>query len=88
MLLKNLQKKTASSVSAPSKPDPIRETKTTPQNANPTAKRRSGLKAKAAAASTSKRAGNEHVLNGADYVTLMSGSRRKAKEEAKKLPKD
>lgn len=28
------------------------------------------------------------VLGGADYVTLMLGGRRKAEEEAKKLPRD
>jgi hypothetical protein len=27
-----------------------------------------------------------HVLGGADYVTLMMGGRRKAREEAMKLP--
>jgi len=29
-----------------------------------------------------------HVLGGADYVELMMGGRRKAREEAAKLPKD
>lgn len=28
------------------------------------------------------------ILGGADYVTLMMGGRRKAEEEAKKLPRD
>ena len=43
-----------------------------------------------AKASVTKRApGQEgHVLGGADYVELMMGSRRKAREEAKKLPVD
>lgn len=32
--------------------------------------------------------GEGYILGGADYVTLMMGSRRKAREEAKKLPRD
>lgn len=32
--------------------------------------------------------GEGHILGGADYLTLMMGSRRKAKEEAMKLPMD
>ncbi|KAI0366662.1 hypothetical protein BV20DRAFT_1055491 [Pilatotrama ljubarskyi] len=48
-------------------------------------KKRAGLKAKA---KTHKREGDGPVLGGADYVELMLGSRRKAKEEAAKLPKD
>lgn len=55
---------------------------------NPTAKRRSDLKAKAAVAATTKRTGEGHVLGGADFVSLMMGSRKQAREEAKKLPKD
>ena len=80
-------KKTTSSVSAPPKTthiDPVREAKSQPTPA-PSAKRRSGLKAKAAA---TKRSGEGHVLGGADYVSLMMGSRKQAREEAKKLPKD
>lgn len=48
-------------------------------------KKKAGLKAKA----YKRKEGSEvHVLEGADYVTLLLGSRRKAKEEAIKLPKD
>ena len=61
---------------------------------NPSTKRRSGLKAKVAAAKRSS-GGNGNgsgsdgrVLGGADYVELMMGGRRKAKEEAMKLPRD
>ncbi|KAI0338878.1 hypothetical protein BDW22DRAFT_654491 [Trametopsis cervina] len=48
-------------------------------------KKKAGLKAK-----SFKRKGDSegHVLGGADYVALMMGSRRKAREEAAKLPKD
>ncbi|KAF8551703.1 hypothetical protein OG21DRAFT_1370268, partial [Imleria badia] len=42
------------------------------------AKKRTGLKSKAKA--------GEHVLGGADYVTLLLGGRRKAADEATKLP--
>ncbi|RPD77368.1 hypothetical protein L226DRAFT_458488, partial [Lentinus tigrinus ALCF2SS1-7] len=48
-------------------------------------KKRAGLKAKA---SKHKREGDGPVLGGADYVELMFGSRRRAAEEAAKLPKD
>ncbi|KAI0081616.1 hypothetical protein K474DRAFT_1587395 [Panus rudis PR-1116 ss-1] len=48
-------------------------------------KKRAGLKAKA----HRRKDGSEgHVLGGADYVELLMGSRRKAREEAAKLPKD
>ncbi|EIM86121.1 uncharacterized protein STEHIDRAFT_111654 [Stereum hirsutum FP-91666 SS1] len=46
------------------------------QNVNGSAKRKPGD------------GGEGHILGGADYVTLMMGSRRKAREEAKKLPRD
>ena len=64
-----------------------RETKPQPASSasTPAVKRRSGLKAKAAA---TKRSGEGPVLGGADYVSLMMGSRKRAKEEAKKLPKE
>ncbi|KAI0771109.1 hypothetical protein BD413DRAFT_476290 [Trametes elegans] len=48
-------------------------------------KKRAGLKAKAG---KHKRAGDGPVLGGADYVGLMLGGRRKAREEAAKLPQD
>ena len=41
-----------------------------------------------AKASKHKREGDGPVLGGADYVELMFGSRRRAAEEAAKLPKD
>ncbi|KAF9046553.1 hypothetical protein BJ165DRAFT_1527637 [Panaeolus papilionaceus] len=47
------------------------------------AKKRANLKAK----SSSSKGENGELLGGADYVTLMMGGRRKAREEAKKLPK-
>lgn len=31
--------------------------------------------------------GSDGILGGADYVSLMMGSRRKAREEARKLPR-
>lgn len=40
------------------------------------------------AANTRGGKGDGPVLGGADYVTLMMGGRRKAKEEAVKLPRD
>jgi hypothetical protein len=50
------------------------------KSVNPKARRkRSGT-------ATSKGPGG--LLGGADYVALMMGGRRKAREEAKKLPKD
>ncbi|KAI0769824.1 hypothetical protein C8Q74DRAFT_1369083 [Fomes fomentarius] len=91
---KRQQKKTTSSAGsgstsrslqaiAPLKPAPK------PAASAPTAKeqkKHAGLKAKA---SRHKRAeGDGPVLGGADYVTLMLGGRRRAAEEAAKLPKD
>jgi len=32
--------------------------------------------------------GEDRLLGGADYVSLMMGGRRKAREETKKLPND
>ena len=48
-------------------------------------KKKAGLKAKAA---RRKGPSEGHVLGGADYVELLMGSRKKAREEAAKLPKD
>ncbi|KAK0201671.1 hypothetical protein DFS33DRAFT_1349127 [Desarmillaria ectypa] len=48
------------------------------------AKKRAGLKNKAA----NKGGSNESLLGGADYVSLMMGGRKKARQEAQKLPKD
>ncbi|KAI5119202.1 hypothetical protein M0805_004457 [Coniferiporia weirii] len=77
-------KKTASSVSQTPKasvPGPSTASKV---QAAAGAKRKAGLKDKAAA----KRGAGDggHVLGGADYVDLMMGSRRRAQEEARKLP--
>lgn len=61
-------------------------TSTSASAAAAAAKKRS-LKAKAV--STKRAPGQEgHVLGGADYVNLMMGSRKRAKEEAMKLPVD
>ncbi|KAH0832097.1 hypothetical protein J3R83DRAFT_13006 [Lanmaoa asiatica] len=49
------------------------------------AKKRAGLKSKAKAKSGTKGTQGDHVLGGADYVTLLLGGRRKAAEEALKL---
>ena len=49
-------------------------------------KKKATLKAKSK--SVRKPGSEGHVLGGADYVELMMGGRRKAKEEAAKLPKD
>ncbi|KAJ7245003.1 hypothetical protein B0H12DRAFT_1128194 [Mycena haematopus] len=46
------------------------------------AKKKAGLKQKAASAGTGD------VLRSADYVSLMMGSRKKAREEAAKLPRN
>lgn len=48
-------------------------------------KKKAGLRAKA----YKRKPGQDgHVLGGADYVTLLMGGRRKAQEEATKLPRD
>ncbi|KAI6030897.1 hypothetical protein F5J12DRAFT_713316 [Pisolithus orientalis] len=54
------------------------------------AKKRADLRSKAKnkGKSAAKGADGGHVLAGADYVTLMMGGRRKAAEEALKLPPD
>jgi hypothetical protein len=49
------------------------------------ARKRADLKSKS---KSSRKATGEHVLGGADYVTLLMGGRKKAAEEALKLPKD
>ncbi|KAF8073878.1 hypothetical protein FPV67DRAFT_1666626 [Lyophyllum atratum] len=48
------------------------------------AKKRSTLQGKAA--KTASGSSKDGLLGGADYVDLMMGSRKKAKQEAKKLP--
>lgn len=49
------------------------------------AKKRAGLKSKAKARSGTEGTQGD-ILGGADYVTLLLGGRRKAAEEATKLP--
>jgi hypothetical protein len=53
------------------------------QNQVHNAQKKAARKNKAASAKSGK--GNGPILGGADYVTLMMGGRRKAKEEAVKL---
>ena len=50
------------------------------------AKKRAGLKEKTAKEKGLAQSKSNGVLGGADYVTLLMGGRRKADEEAKKLP--
>ncbi|KIY70907.1 hypothetical protein CYLTODRAFT_487673 [Cylindrobasidium torrendii FP15055 ss-10] len=80
-LTKRVHKKNkavAASGSAPSKPSKQQEAEDS--------KKKAGFKAKAAAAAqSSSRKPGQHVLQGADYVTLMMGSRKKARQEATKL---
>ncbi|KAJ8593808.1 hypothetical protein M405DRAFT_858613 [Rhizopogon salebrosus TDB-379] len=52
------------------------------------ARKRADLKSKSKSKPSSGKATGEHVLGGADYVTLLMGGRKKAAEEASKLPKD
>ncbi|KAK7690260.1 hypothetical protein QCA50_006915 [Cerrena zonata] len=47
-------------------------------------KKKANLKSKA----TKRKEGDGPVLGGADYVSLMMGSRKKARQEAAKLPKE
>ncbi|KAF9221588.1 hypothetical protein BS17DRAFT_757567 [Gyrodon lividus] len=87
-------KKTASSSNAQSRPAvPESRTKTSAAVGNASssvqsAKKRSDLKSKVKARPGTKSVEGEHVLGGADYVTLLLGGRRKAAEEALKLPKE
>ncbi|KIK69695.1 hypothetical protein GYMLUDRAFT_150836 [Collybiopsis luxurians FD-317 M1] len=50
-------------------------------------KRKASLKEKTRHPSGAPRKEGEHVLAGADYVTLLMGGRKKAREEAVKLPR-
>ena len=54
------------------------------------AKKRADLRSKVKNKGKSEAKGSDggYVLGGADYVTLMMGGRRRAAEEALKLPKD
>ncbi|KAJ7432767.1 hypothetical protein B0H11DRAFT_1889717 [Mycena galericulata] len=49
-------------------------------------RKKAGLKHKAA--SKGNASGTPVLAGGADYVTLMMGSRKKAREEAAKMPRD
>ncbi|KAG1822912.1 uncharacterized protein BJ212DRAFT_836793 [Suillus subaureus] len=51
-------------------------------------RRRADLKSKSKSKPSSSKATGEHILGGADYVTLLMGGRKKVAEEALKLPKD
>ena len=51
------------------------------------AKKRAGLKDKASARRKGDSTPGDNVLGGADYVSLLLGGRKKAKEEGGKLPK-
>ncbi|KAG2127875.1 hypothetical protein BD769DRAFT_1459726 [Suillus cothurnatus] len=53
-----------------------------------TARKRADLKSKSKSKPSSSKATGEHILGGADYVTLLMGGRKKAAEEALKLPKN
>ncbi|PCH43936.1 hypothetical protein WOLCODRAFT_75229 [Wolfiporia cocos MD-104 SS10] len=82
-LHKRAKKTTNSSISAV---QPAAKTPAANVSAVQEQKRRTGLKAKA---TKRKKDGVEGpVLDGADYVDLMLGGRRKALEEAAKLPKE
>ncbi|KAI6166582.1 hypothetical protein EDD17DRAFT_1175153 [Pisolithus thermaeus] len=87
------QKRTTKPQSQPAPPpEPKSKTKssgpTTTETVVQSAKKRADLrlKAKNKGKSATKGADGGHVLGGADYVTLMMGGRRKAAEEALKLP--
>jgi len=76
---KKLSSKTSTALTTPS----ASSSSTRPQVQ--AAKKRVGLKEKTAKEKGPK---NNRVLGGADYVTLLMGGRRKADEEAKKLPQN
>ncbi|CCM03333.1 uncharacterized protein FIBRA_05462 [Fibroporia radiculosa] len=81
------QKKTASSTSAAaSAPRPATKPSDVSTSAAQEQKKRAGLKAKVGKRRKDDAEGP--VLGGADYVDLMLGGRRKAMEEATKLPRD
>ncbi|KAG1884990.1 hypothetical protein F4604DRAFT_145033 [Suillus subluteus] len=91
-LHKRIKKKTAaSSVSYPSSGSLSVANTSTPHVASShvqAARKRADLKSKSKSKPSSSKATREHVLGGADYVTLLMGGRKKAAEEALKLPKD
>ncbi|KAL5524417.1 hypothetical protein ACEPAF_9557 [Sanghuangporus sanghuang] len=82
-------KPTSTPTPTPAPNPPIPSSTSSAQHQNPSTKRRTKLKSKAAIAAgpgaRSKRPEGGHVLGGADYVELMMGSRRRAREEAAKL---
>ncbi|KXN81783.1 hypothetical protein AN958_03709 [Leucoagaricus sp. SymC.cos] len=79
-LHKRVPKKLKSSAQSSSGPT------STPQTQARNSQKKATRKAKAANTKGDKNEGP--VLGGADYVTLMMGSRQKAREEATKLPQD
>jgi len=84
-----LHKRVHKSANASSQPPPAQAAQSQPAvtrktTSTPSSKKRKDLKSKAAR--QIKEDGKSGVLGGADYVTLMLGGRRKAKEEAKRLP--
>jgi len=76
---KRLKKKTVSSIGGQ---NAASSSHTQVQAAKEKAGRKDKLKTKTAGK------GEDGVLGGADYVSLMMGGRRKAREEARKLPND
>ncbi|KDQ20959.1 hypothetical protein BOTBODRAFT_62016 [Botryobasidium botryosum FD-172 SS1] len=76
------------STSATAHPTPLtsQPAKHKPAPPSAAAKRRTDLKQKASSkGGQSKRAPGEHVLGDVDYVSLLMGGRRKAKEEEIKM---
>ncbi|KAJ3503026.1 hypothetical protein NLJ89_g8617 [Agrocybe chaxingu] len=80
-LHKRVPKKLKSSSSAPSNPSTT--TTSSQTHAAQAAKKRSTLKGQ-----TSRISSGDGLLGGADYVSLLMGGRRKARQEAQKLPQD
>ncbi|KIL62059.1 hypothetical protein M378DRAFT_808275 [Amanita muscaria Koide BX008] len=87
---KRIPKKLKSAVSsaAGSSANPQKSASAPPQSKAQDAKKRAGLKAKASKNKKSSGPTGSGVLGDADYVSLMMGGRRKAREEAEKLPQD
>lgn len=86
------QRKTASGAStaltaAPSKPAPVAVASAAAKKKASTRKGRAKRPRPSGAAGASG-SGSGPVLGGADYVDIMLGSRRRAREEAQKLPRD
>nr|GAT48351.1 predicted protein [Mycena chlorophos] len=82
-----LHKRTKKTSSASHTPAAVASKPQAQTQAIQAAKKKAGLKA-AGSKPKSKNTNGGHVLGGADYVDLMMGSRRRACEEAAKLPQD